>query len=98
DGIVETDCWFGPLFTNLRLTRTNSPVYFRRDTPFFQVQPVPKECYQKPSFEVHDGSELNAQDWQDFKMVAKRAAHHMRPPGQYAVAARKRLRTEEAAE
>jgi hypothetical protein len=29
EGIVETDRWFGPLFTNIRLTRTNTPVVFR---------------------------------------------------------------------
>ena len=26
EGIVETDRWFGPLFTNIRFTRTNVPV------------------------------------------------------------------------
>src|SRR5207244_11955854 len=25
EGIIETDRWFGPLFTNVRLTRTNIP-------------------------------------------------------------------------
>ena len=30
EGIVATDRWFGPLFTNLRLTRTNAPVQTAR--------------------------------------------------------------------
>ena len=33
EGIVETDRWFGPLFTNLRLTKTNVPIEFRADLP-----------------------------------------------------------------
>ena len=32
EGIVETDRWFGPLFTNLRLTQTHKPVYPRAPT------------------------------------------------------------------
>ena len=27
--IIETDRWYGPLFTNVRLTRTNAPIEFR---------------------------------------------------------------------
>ena len=26
EGIIETDRWFGPLITNLRLTKTNVPI------------------------------------------------------------------------
>ncbi len=40
EGIVETDRWFGPLFVNLRLTRTNVPIEFDADFPLLQVQPV----------------------------------------------------------
>ena len=29
EGIIETDLWFGPLFTNFRLTKTNTPVQVR---------------------------------------------------------------------
>src|SRR6266851_1336312 len=36
EGIVETDTWFGPLFTNVRLTRTNSPVEFHMRRPLVQ--------------------------------------------------------------
>ena len=45
EGIVETDRWFGPLFTNLRLTRTDVPVRFRADMPLLQVQPLPRAVY-----------------------------------------------------
>jgi hypothetical protein len=40
EGIVETDTWFGPLFTNLRFTRTHSPISLRPDFPLLQLQPV----------------------------------------------------------
>ncbi len=45
EGIVETDWWFGPLFTNVRLTRTHKPVHLRADFPLLQVQPLPREAY-----------------------------------------------------
>jgi Family of unknown function (DUF6065) len=37
EGIIETDVWFGPLFTNFRITKTDIPVDFRRDLPIFTV-------------------------------------------------------------
>ena len=45
EGIVDTDQWFGPLFTNVRLTRSGAPVRFDADFPFLQVQPLPRDCY-----------------------------------------------------
>ena len=45
EGIIETDRWFGPLFTNVRLTRTYVPVEFNEEYPFIQVQPVPRSAY-----------------------------------------------------
>ena len=45
EGIIETDTWFGPLFDNVRLLKTDVPIEFRADVPFLQVQPVRKEFY-----------------------------------------------------
>jgi Family of unknown function (DUF6065) len=47
EGIVETDRWFGPLFTNIRITRTNAPVHFKSDFPLVQVQPIPQDLYSE---------------------------------------------------
>jgi len=37
EGIIETDRWFGPLITNMRLTKTDVPIDFRADFPLVQV-------------------------------------------------------------
>jgi hypothetical protein len=47
EGIVETDWWTGPLFTNLVFRQTNRPVLFSRGDPLFQVRPVFKPAYAK---------------------------------------------------
>ena len=46
EGIVETDRWFGPLITNLRLTKTDVPIDFRPDFPLLQAQPIPRHVYE----------------------------------------------------
>ena len=51
EGIIEAETWFGPLFTNIRLTRTNSPVEFHVRYPMFQVQPLLRQCYSGVAFE-----------------------------------------------
>ena len=45
EGIVETDRWFGPLFTNLRLVKTDVPIHFSTETPLVQVQPLHRSAY-----------------------------------------------------
>jgi hypothetical protein len=45
EGIVETDRWFGPLFTNLRLVKTDIPIHFSTETPLVQVQPLHRSAY-----------------------------------------------------
>jgi hypothetical protein len=93
EGIVETDRWFGPLFTNIRLTRTNVPVEFDAEFPFVQVQPVHRSVYgpQLDAFEVVPGLDRFASpDWDDFRttVVVPNVDPH-RQRGQYAVAARR---------
>src|SRR5216683_847558 len=92
EGIVETDTWFGPLFTNIRLTRTNSPVEFHMRRPLLQVQPLLRQCYQEPSFKVSEVADIEADDWQRFAETIKPNTDQMRALGHYAVDTRKRLR------
>jgi hypothetical protein len=77
EGIIETETWFGPLFTNIRLTRTNAPVEFHITRPLFQVQPLMRQCYQEPSFEVLRATELGSDDWNRFAATMKTNADQM---------------------
>ena len=92
EGILESETWFGPLFTNIRLTRTDSPVEFHVRYPLFQVQPLLRQCYSEASFEILGLSELSAGDWQDFEATMKPNADQMRKLGHYAVDIRRRRR------
>ena len=98
EGMLEADTWFGPLFVNLRLTRTGEPVEFRRDAPLFQVQPVPREAYADAAlgaFAVEDGLEaLGPAEWDayDRSIVAPRRAGGC-PLGRAATETRRRRRS-----
>ena len=70
EGIIETDRWFGPLFTALRLTRTNQPVTFNVDYPLFQVQPLPRDVYADGTLNqyelVPELDQLSEADWSGY--------------------------------
>jgi hypothetical protein len=93
EGIVQTDDWFGPLFNNIRLIKTNTPISFRNDIPFLQIQPIKEEfCSDKflSEFEVANSiSELTNDDWQKYfeTIVSPRITSSV--PGSYAVKVRK---------
>jgi hypothetical protein len=99
EGIVEADRWFGPLFVNLRLTRTDTPVEFRTDMPLFQVQPIPREAYSEASlngFDVAEGvAGMAPDDWAAFEasVVAPRRGAGC-PLGRDAAEVRRRRRAE----
>ena len=94
EGIIETDRWFGPLFSNIRLTRTNVPVEFDEEYPFLQVQPVYRAAYGSmlDGFDVvPDMDQWKPEDWKAFEGTVVRPntdPHRMR--GQYAVDSRRR--------
>jgi hypothetical protein len=93
EGIVETDNWFGPLFNNVRIIKTDVPIEFRSDTPFLQVQPVRKEVYADKflqNFEVKDLRDLTVENWQSFhRTVVAPNSDDDRKRGAYAVSVRK---------
>jgi hypothetical protein len=95
EGIVETDSWFGPLFTNVRLTRTEVPVEFKAELPLFQLQPVQRNLYEGRLLDdfavVDELSEWRATDWENYRttVVAPNLVED-RPPGQHAVNVRRR--------
>ena len=94
EGIVETDRWFGPLFTNIRLTRTNTPIEFDPEFPFLQVQPVLRAfCDEKLNdFDlVCDLANLSKSDWEAYRnTVVLPSSDPDRRNGQYALSSRKR--------
>lgn len=93
EGIVETDLWFGPLFSNFRLTRTGVPVHIRAHAPFLQVQPIPQVAYRDETlaaFTCREPSELTEADWDRFAEVLVPQPGHNDRQGAYAVAVRKR--------
>jgi hypothetical protein len=101
EGIIETDRWFGPLLTNIRLTKTDVPIDFRPDLPLLQVQPVPRHAYEEATLNnyelVPELTQLSPEDWDDYyDTVVRPHVQEVRPRGQYASAARKRRAAEEA--
>ncbi|MDE2581452.1 MAG: hypothetical protein KGL52_07445 [Rhodospirillales bacterium] len=97
EGMLETDRWFGPLFTNLRLTRTDRPVLLDADLPLLLAQPVPRIAYAETTLAasdfVPDMGGLTDDDWRDYhRTIVAPSADPDRAPGRYAVAARKRAR------
>jgi hypothetical protein len=97
EGIVETDRWFGPLFTNLRFTRSHAPVRLRADFPLAQVQPLPRVAYADVTLGAIDTTAdmagFGAQEWADYEAtIAIPSDIPNRNFGGYAVATRKRAR------
>jgi len=100
EGVVETDRWFGPLFFNVRLTRTDIPVPFRAGFPLMQMQPVRRATLTDAvmeDFAVETGLEsLTPEDWGRFRAtVVKPNTDPGRRPGAYAAETRKARRREE---
>jgi hypothetical protein len=91
EGIVETDTWFGPLFTNIRLTRSNARIEFHTRYPLFQVQPIPRPAYTDPDFEVLASTDMSLDDWMLFERTIRPSTIPTRRLGRYAVETRKRL-------
>ena len=99
EGIIETDFWAGPLFTNFRLVRTNEPVSFRRNMPFAQAVPVQQFAYSDVtlnSVEIRVGiTSLEDADWQGWMRDVVHPNTELAPElGRYAVAVRRRRKKE----
>lgn len=97
EGIVETDHWFGPLFTNLRFTRSHMPIRLRADYPLVQVQPVPQHSYSNDILDRMDvtagPSELTNVHWEAYHAsIVEPNRRPNRPFGSYATTARKAQR------
>lgn len=96
EGIVETDVWRAPLFTNLRLTRTHTPIRLHAMAPLVQAQPVPRWLYQPTIMaDMQNGglSDMTPEDWAAWnERFIEPADRPLRRDGEYAVASRRRQR------
>ncbi len=95
EGIVETDRWFGPLFTNIRLVKTDVPIHFSTETPLVQVQPLQRSTYADDvsnSFGmVADPAEFPAEVWSRYEQtIVKPNLDPARPVAAYAASVRRR--------
>jgi hypothetical protein len=99
EGIVETDSWFGPLFINLRLTKTDVPVEFQAGLPLFQVQPVERRVYESRLLDefdvVEEMDDWSPTDWDAYRatVVAPNLVEE-KQPGQHALQVRRRRRSQ----
>ena len=99
EGIVESDRWFGPLFTALRLIKTDVPIHFNTEVPFVQVQPLHRSAYADDvvmSVElVEDAKQFPPQVWTRYEeTLVKPNLDPDRPIAAYATAMRKRRKSE----
>ena len=95
EGIIESDHWFGPLFTNIRLTRTHSPVHLASDYPLALVQPLPRHTYSDAilsNVEINSTlNDLSDADWNAYEAtIVEPNTRPDRAFGAYAAATRKR--------
>lgn len=97
EGIVETDRWFGPLFANLRLTRSGVPIHFDRMRPFLQVQPIHRTVYSDAhlnSVTVADKDAVSPELWQAYEESLINPVMHHPERGHYAKTVRRRVAAE----
>ena len=97
EGIVETDRWFGPLFTNLRLIKTDVPIHFSTETPLLQVQPLHRSTYDEEVSNrfgvVADLAAFPPEAWSRYEeTIVKPNVAPVRPVGTYASSVRRRRR------
>lgn len=75
EGIIETDWWFGPLITPVRILKTDVPLAFRRKSPYCQLKPIKTECFRSDIFSrarnetVAEG--FDADRWANFAQALK---------------------------
>ena len=95
EGIIETDRWFGPLFTAIRLVKTDVPIPFSTEIPLVQVQPLHRDAYAEEvsnNFGLVAGpNEFSAEAWSRYEQtIVKPNLDPARPVAAYATSVRRR--------
>jgi len=98
EGIVETDRWFGPLFTAIRLIKTDVPIHFSTEIPLIQVQPLHRSAYADEVCNafgvVKHPAEFPAEAWSRYEQtIVKPNLDPERPVAAYATSVRRRRKS-----
>jgi Family of unknown function (DUF6065) len=97
EGIVETDRWLGPLFTNIRLVKTDVPIVFSTEMPVLQVQPLHRSTYADDISNrfgmVRGLADFPAHAWERYEESIVKPNVESRPIGGYAAEVRRRRRS-----
>jgi hypothetical protein len=95
EGIVETDRWFGPLFSAIRLIKTDVPIHFSTEIPFVQVQPLHRSAYADEVSNhfglIANPAEFSDETWSRYeRTIVKPNLDPQRPVAAYATSVRRR--------
>ena len=95
EGIIETDRWFGPLFTNVRLIKTDVPIHFSTEIPLVQVQPLHRSAYAEEISNrfglVASPAGFSDEAWSRYEQtIVKPNLAPQRPVAAYATSVRRR--------
>ena len=63
EGIIEADKRIGPLFANIRITRTDAPVLLHRNWPIAMATPLRRHAYQAAQMQRLEIVGTEAVDW-----------------------------------
>jgi len=92
DGIVDTSRWMGPLFINLRLSKTDVPIRLRADMPLAQAQPLPRGLLA-PDVLRYESTMPGPDEWEGYRVtVAEPTSRAGRGFGAYAMEERRAQR------
>jgi hypothetical protein len=103
EGLIETDRFKPcPLFINIRLQTTERDIVIARETPLFQVQPIPRMAHAEANMRFVEyvgldrsegpGYGLSDQDWDGLRRTTRSLGS--RDPGTYGAATRRRGKQE----
>ena len=88
EGMIDTDWWFGPLFTNIRIWREDTPILISKNKPFIQIVPLERSFVRKVLKEdvrVTDGlAEMTAEQWGKFNKTVPMRMGEKAKLGDYA--------------
>lgn len=102
EGIVESDRYCpSPLFINIKLKATHTPIVISASEPLFQIQPIHRDCYSKKNHlsaahhSIGDQNErqgMSDQKWAGYAQTIRHVDPSMdsHKTGQYATSTRKR--------